>query len=121
MKKIASLFKRDYDGSRLVYDEVVPGSEWVIEGEGIATQKWDGTSCLVYEDALYKRYDRRLSKSKARQMKRDKSYIPQIADYKSAPEGWIAAEPEPNRHTSPYRALAGLVACGRRTRRPMTS
>lgn len=57
MKKIPSLFMRNYDGDRLVRDEVVPGCEWVLNGEGIATRKWDGTSCLVKDGKLYKRYD----------------------------------------------------------------
>jgi hypothetical protein len=38
MKKIPSLFKRDYEGTRLVYDKIVPGTEWVPAGEGVATQ-----------------------------------------------------------------------------------
>ena len=32
MKKIPSLFCRNYDGDRLVRDEIVPGSEWVAAG-----------------------------------------------------------------------------------------
>ena len=43
MKKTPSLFKRDYEGTRQVLNEVVPGSEWVLEGEGTATLKIDGT------------------------------------------------------------------------------
>lgn len=57
MEKIISLFKRDYEGTRLVYNEVVPGAEWVLAGEGVATQKWDGTCCMVRNGKLYKRYD----------------------------------------------------------------
>lgn len=57
MRKIISLFQRNYDGDRLVRDEVVPGAEWVIAGEGIATRKMDGTCCMVREGKLYKRYD----------------------------------------------------------------
>ena len=57
MQKIISLFKRDYEGTRLVYDEVVPGADWVIAGEGVATVKFDGTACLVKDGRLYKRYD----------------------------------------------------------------
>lgn len=57
MKKIISLFQRNYDGDRLVRDEVVPGAEWVLQGEGVATRKFDGTCCLVQEGKLYKRYD----------------------------------------------------------------
>ncbi len=47
MRKIKSLFKRDYEGNRNVYDEIVEGSEWVAMGEGKATKKYDGTCCMV--------------------------------------------------------------------------
>lgn len=57
MKKIISLYQRNYDGDRLVRNEVTPGADWVLAGEGVATRKWDGTSCLVRDGKLYKRYD----------------------------------------------------------------
>ncbi|OLV15942.1 RNA ligase 1 family protein [Deinococcus marmoris] len=57
MQKILSLFQRNYETDRLVRDEVVPGAEWVRDGEGMATRKWDGTSCLVRDGRLLKRYD----------------------------------------------------------------
>lgn len=57
MKKIISLFQRNYETDRLVRDEVVPGAEWVILGEGIATEKIDGTSCLIQDGKFFKRYD----------------------------------------------------------------
>lgn len=57
MQKIISLFQRNYDGDRLVRDEVVSGAEWVLRGEGIATRKYDGTCCMVRDGVLYKRYD----------------------------------------------------------------
>ncbi len=57
MKKIVSLFRRNYDGDRLVRDEVVPGAEWVAAGEGMATAKIDGTCCLVRDGRLYKRLE----------------------------------------------------------------
>ena len=57
MQKIKSLFQRNYDGDRLVRDEVVPGSEWVLHGEGRATRKWDGTCCLIRDGKLFKRYE----------------------------------------------------------------
>lgn len=62
MKKIISLFQRNYDGDRLVRDEVVPGAEWVINGEGIATRKFDGTCCMIRDGKLYKRYDAKAGK-----------------------------------------------------------
>ena len=38
MKKIPTLFKRIYDGNRVkgIIDEVLPGMEWVLAGEGNA-------------------------------------------------------------------------------------
>lgn len=57
MKKIISLFQRNYDGDRLVRDEIVPGAEWVAAGEGVATRKYDGTCCLIRGGKLYKRYE----------------------------------------------------------------
>lgn len=63
MKKIISLFQRNYDGDRLVRDEVVPGAEWVLAGEGVATRKWDGTCCLIRNGVLYKRYDAKNGKT----------------------------------------------------------
>jgi hypothetical protein len=57
VKKIISLFQRNYDGDRLVRDEVVSGAEWVLAGEGVATRKYDGTCCMMRAGKLYKRYD----------------------------------------------------------------
>ena len=63
MKKIISLYQRNYDGDRLVRDELVPGAEWVPAGEGIATRKFDGTCCMVRAGQLYKRYDAKAGKT----------------------------------------------------------
>jgi hypothetical protein len=63
MKKVISLFQRNYDGDRLVRDEIVPGAEWVVAGEGTATRKWDGTCCLVKDGELFARYDAKHGKT----------------------------------------------------------
>jgi len=63
MQKVISLFKRDYEGTRLVYNELVEGAEWVADGEGMATEKIDGTSCLIKDGELYKRYDAKKGKT----------------------------------------------------------
>lgn len=62
MKKIISLFQRNYDGDRLVRNDVVPGAEWVTNGEGIATRKYDGTCCMVKDGKLFRRYDAKYGK-----------------------------------------------------------
>jgi hypothetical protein len=57
VKKTLSLFQRNYETDRLVRNEVVPGAEWVIAGEGIATRKYDGTCCMIKDGKLFKRYE----------------------------------------------------------------
>lgn len=79
MKKIVSLFQRNYDGDRLVRDEIVPGAEWVAAGEGVATRKFDGTCCMVRDGKLFKRFDAKAGK------------VP--------PDGFEPAQPEPDANT----------------------
>ena len=56
MKKIPTLFERDWNGVRSrVTPQVHIGCKWVLEGEGRATVKFDGTCCLVRDGLLYKR------------------------------------------------------------------
>ena len=57
MQKVISLFKRDYEGTRQIYNEIVEGAEWVVAGEGVATEKIDGTACMIKDQQLYRRYD----------------------------------------------------------------
>ena len=47
MKKIISLFQRNYNTDRLVRNEVVPGAEWVLAGEGTPTRKYDGVCTMI--------------------------------------------------------------------------
>lgn len=56
MKKIPTMFVRDEGpGPRLVLDQVAPGCEWVVAGEGVATRKFDGQCCSFIAGSLYKR------------------------------------------------------------------
>lgn len=60
MKKIPTLFERDWNGDRSrVTPQVTAGCEWVSAGEGVATRKIDGTSCMVRDGKLYKRRELR--------------------------------------------------------------
>lgn len=56
MKKIPTVFERDWDGdaSRVV-NQVHPGCEWVLAGEGIATRKVDGVCCAYFGGVWLKR------------------------------------------------------------------
>jgi hypothetical protein len=55
MKKILTMFIRGSDHK--ITPQINPECQWVFDGQGIATRKWDGTSCLVKNGQLYKRYD----------------------------------------------------------------
>lgn len=55
MKKIPTLFIRDPENMGRVLPEINSACQWVIDGEGRAFRKLDGTSCLVVNEELYKR------------------------------------------------------------------
>lgn len=99
MKKIISLFARNYDGDRLVRDEIVPGAEWVSVGEGTATRKFDGACCMVSNGKLFKRYDLPLLIDWLR--KKEVGYKgPWDPDmYKPSPKSWQPAEETPDSQT----------------------
>lgn len=50
MRKIPTLFERNPEDRRHVLPKVTPGCEWVAEGAGTPTRKWDGT-CMMLDDA----------------------------------------------------------------------
>lgn len=64
MKKIPTLFERTYKNHKVVgiTDKVTPGFEWVLDGEGVATVKYDGSCCAIINGELYKRYDAKKGK-----------------------------------------------------------
>lgn len=73
MKNIPSIFLRDWDGDpKLLTSTPNPECAWVFAGEGVATLKRDGTSCMIQNGHLYKRYD--------------------VKPGKVAPEGFIASQ-----------------------------
>lgn len=60
MKKIPTLFKREYDPQGRIVNTlnvVTPGFEWVLAGEGEATEKIDGSCCAIIDGKFYKRFD----------------------------------------------------------------
>lgn len=64
MKKIPTLFERVFENNKVVgvNDKVTPGMEWVLNGEGIATEKYDGSCCAIIDGELYRRYDAKKGK-----------------------------------------------------------
>lgn len=75
MKKIPTLFQRDPDNRARVLPEVTPGCEWVLNGEGRATRKWDGT-CVMYDGDMW--WARR-----------------EVKPGKEAPDGWVEVDTDP--------------------------
>ena len=72
MRKIPTLFVRDENDRRYVTDQVTPGCEWVLAGEGVATRKYDGT-CVLFDGGAW--FARR-----------------EVKPGKKAPEGFIEAD-----------------------------
>jgi hypothetical protein len=64
MKKIPTLFERVYENHKIVdiLPNVTVGMEWVLDGDGVATVKWDGSCCAIINGEFYKRYDAKKGK-----------------------------------------------------------
>lgn len=54
MKKIPTLFEREFRDHKVISCKpiVTPGLEWVLNGDGIATVKYDGSCCAMIEDII---------------------------------------------------------------------
>lgn len=63
MMKIKSLFRYAPGFGNGYLNEITPGTEWAMEGQGKATRKWDGTACAVIAGQLFARYDAKQGKS----------------------------------------------------------
>lgn len=64
MKKLPTLFVRVFENHKKVgiTDKVTPGCEWVMDGRGVATVKYDGSCCAFIDGVFYKRYDAKQGK-----------------------------------------------------------
>ena len=77
MKKIPTIFKRDPKNMKNILKEINPECQWVFNGEGVATRKYDGTCVLIESDKKY---------YKRREIKKDKPF----------PQGFIPISFDPN-------------------------
>ncbi len=65
MKKMPTLFKRDFQNHMIIniFPELSsPALSWVLEGEGFATEKFDGACCAIIDGNFYKRFDAKRDK-----------------------------------------------------------
>lgn len=53
MNKIPTLFRRDPADMSRVLSEVTPECQWVVDGEGVATRKYDGTCVMLDEHGAW--------------------------------------------------------------------
>lgn len=53
MQKIPTLFRRDPDDMKRVLPEANPACQWVLDGEGTATRKFDGTCVRLTNDGMW--------------------------------------------------------------------
>jgi Family of unknown function (DUF5565) len=53
VQKIPTVFRRDPFDMKRVLPEVNPGCEWVLDGEGVATRKYDGTCVMLDGDGRW--------------------------------------------------------------------
>lgn len=98
MRKLKTVFVINRE-TGLATDEIQHGAEWIFEGKGLATIKFDGSSVLKNGETFYRRMDRKLSKKFA-SMKR-RGAITSITEDMFAPakDGWLAAEEKPDLKT----------------------
>lgn len=54
---------------------------------------------MVRDSTLFKRHDRKLSKSAAKRRKRDPGFVPSVIHFGPMPDDWEAAEVSPDPHT----------------------
>lgn len=96
MKKTPIVFLMDYEKEELT-DVVRPGLEWVLNGEGLATIKFDGQATRWKDGKLWKRYDRKLNKQAQRKYDAGAD-LGEVRDdlFKTPPEGFVPCEATPD-------------------------
>lgn len=85
MKKIPTMFERDWNGDRSrVLDQVNESCRWVFAGEGVATRKYDGMCTAIINGVFYKRREVKPGQTTPH------GWIPVMADDETGKEvGWV--------------------------------
>jgi hypothetical protein len=94
MRKMKTVFITDNTTDRMATPIVRPENQWVLNGEGVASIKFDGTAATVIGNKLYKRWDRKLSKKGAKIARKLGSDFVVTEDmFKVTPAGAIPCDP----------------------------
>lgn len=92
MKKISTVFIINRE-TNLAVPEILKGNEWVVNGEGVATVKFDGSSCFINDGVLFRRWNRKLTKKamrlKGNAARKGETFIPNESMFKPVPDGAI--------------------------------
>ncbi len=89
MKKISTVFVVNRE-TGVAINEVREENQWVANGEGVATVKFDGTSCVFMNGQLYKRFDRKLKKQfEIARKKKGNKFVVEESMFRDLPEGAI--------------------------------
>ncbi len=108
MQKIPTMFERDWNGDRSrVVNIVTPGCEWVANGEGVATRKYDGTCCLIKYGKLHKRCEVKGDKAAPLHFELIQSDL----DATGKRVGWVPVEdgPEDQWHREAFDRIKGTM------------
>ena len=89
MKKTPTIFKRDPNNMKLVLTEINPVCQWVFDGEGVATRKYDGSCVKINGDKYYKR--REIKKGKTPPPEFIEETFDQITGKRV---GWVEVDPD---------------------------
>jgi hypothetical protein len=88
MKKIPTIFKRNPEKMSEVLNEPHPDCNWVFNGEGVATRKYDGTCVKIENGNYYKRREIKPNK------KIPSNFIEEQFDENTGKRvGWIPVDP----------------------------
>lgn len=91
MKKIPTIYIRDGNNPQFVTNTINPVCQWVFDGEGVATQMYDGTCCLIKDGNLFKR----------REIKKGRPWLPPGFIQEDSDEvteeivGWVPVKSDP--------------------------
>lgn len=96
MKKTPIVFLMDYENDQIT-SQVRTGCEWVVNGEGTPTIKYDGQAALWKDGKLWKRYDRKLNKKAQARYNKGLDLGPITMDlFKDPPDGFVPCEDSPD-------------------------
>lgn len=115
MKKIPTIYVRDWDGTlgppaRYVLPEEHPDCGWVFAGEGVPTRKLDGTCCLVQGGHIYRRHEVKVDKKTGALRQEPVDFMHVETDMETgAKVGWVECLPANPADKYHWLAFEGLV------------